>query len=208
MMSHNQISLAGESSNRAGTITLPTTKLGGFSTVSDANYFGLDGAGNPKAIQITTSIDIVASSQGFPSSYSGTFPTLAAGSRMEWRRSSSAEYVNTSYAEFSYSGAPGYVVLGNQITLQAGNYLTHVAWPADTSSASNELHLRLKNETDSTYVGPHHMLGGGRSPNAMNAYVSISSAKLFSWQVTSVSGSWQTGLAAAHHGFSLFIVRI
>lgn len=207
-MSHNTINVADQAADRAGAVTLPTNKLGGFTSATAGKYLGLDGSGDPKLVAPTNELSIIASSHGFPSSYSGSFPSLSVGSRMEWRRSSSVEYVNSTYAEFTYAGYPGYVVWGNQVTLQAGNYLAHATWPADTSSASNELHLRLRNETDGSDVGPYHMLGGGRSANAMNSYISISGAKVFSWQVTAVSGTWQTGLAVAHHGFSILIIRL
>ena len=99
-----------------------------------------------------------------------------------------AETIDSSYAAVSLSGYPGYSVWGNQITLQAGTYLLSASFPFFATS-SDVAEIRLKNETDGTFHGNKMFVGGGVQSNICFAYVTIASAKLFSWQIIAITGT-------------------
>lgn len=206
-MSHNVTKVNTAGANRAGVLALALTQLGGLTSFNNQQYLGVDASGDPAAPNNTGSLDFVYSSNIISGGWAGSTATMSVNTRIEWRRASSTEVVDNSYVTINYAGYPSYTTWGNQITLAAGEYLCHLAFPL-TGSSSNTCSLRLYNETDSAWVGGYMQLGEGRQANSLFTRVNISGSKVFSYRCAAVTGTWSVPDATGHEGSSIWIIKL
>ena len=208
-MSHNITKVNTQTPSAAGSIALALTQLGGASSFSNQQYLGIDASGDPQAVAPSdNTLDFVYSANVTGNGWAGSTASMSVGTRIEWRRSSApTEIKDNTYVTISYAGYPGYTTWGNQITLAAGEYLCHLAFPL-TGSSSNTCSLRLYNETDSAWVGGYMQLGEGRQANSLFTRVNITGSKVFSYRCSAVVGSWSVPDSTGHQGISIWIIKL
>ncbi len=200
-MSHNKISVAGQSSNRAGVSTLNLTDLGGFSSSIAGGYLGSDGGGNPKIVSLPTGegFTVALSSRIIGTGWGGA-ASYSVGYDIPWRRGSAQEYVNSSYASIASGNWVDY------IDLVAGSYIIAASFPSSPSSSGDTLDVRLFDNNSSTYYGPTYQMGGGRGASLMYFAPTFSSGVSLRWRVTALSGSWSLPNADTHRGCRILIL--
>jgi hypothetical protein len=207
-MSHNANKVNTQEPNRAGVLALALTQLGGVTSFNNQQYLGVDASGDPAVSTAgAPSLDFVYSANITGAGWAGSTASMSVNARIEWRRNSAAEVVDSSYVSIDYAGFPGYTTWGNRITLAAGDYLCHLAFPL-TGSSSNTCSLRLYNETDSAWVGGYMQLGEGRQANSLFTHLSLTGSKIFSYRCAAVTGSWSVPDATGHEGISIWVIKL
>tara|TARA_A100001201_G_scaffold108854_1_gene93126 strand:- start:73 stop:699 length:627 start_codon:yes stop_codon:yes gene_type:complete len=208
-MSYNVSTINSQKPSITGDILLGLINLGGFTSSTSSAFLGVDASGNPKEVSTAgfLSLDVVYSIFIRADTWSGS-GSASVGYRLEWRRQSGQEYVNSTYASTSYAGYPTYTTWSNQITLESGNYILHASMPYSSSSISDEMHIRLRNETASSDLGHYMMIGDGRSANTLQSYINLSAQSVLSWQVTALSGSWTIPDSTTHSGCHIIIIKV
>ena len=209
-MSHNTLTVADQKPSLDGLIDLGSTNLGGFASANNTEYFGIDGAGDPKNVTISAST-------GFTPVYGmqirgtgwGGSSTYSVGSYLSFRRNSAPdEYINSSYCAVGFFGqAPSYTTWGNYVELQPGKYFLNWNTGFAPSSASDFADIRLKNMDSGTYEGPFFRRGEGRNMGAYYVICDVTSAAKYAFEITAKSGTITIVTAAEQRYYSISILR-
>ena len=189
-MSHNIIKVQGKSTNVISEISLNIADIGAFTSTTN-KQLGFDSSGD--LVQLDS-----PPSSGFKwipayhyfgrqTSWGGS-ASISVGFRLQIRKPSGVVENDSTYADDLWFGSFN-STWANQFRLQAGTYLLNGSFAATTSTSSDVCILRVRNETDSTSHGNHTFWGASQYSNNMYAYVTISSAKTFSFMIESLSGS-------------------
>lgn len=183
-MSHNTTKLNAESPSATGVISQSLEDLSdvGTLTVSDGQALGWSAGPTVDAVTLPLGYDIAGSLFVISGGWSGAY-TYVVGDGLYWRHPSATVNVDASKVTFQ---AGTWI---NQWTLAAGNYLIKMDIPLQPSAASAYVVVRLKDVTNSQYLGPKIKIGGGRSSNHLIFYVTPSASTTYMWEILSINGS-------------------
>ncbi len=206
-MSYNILTVQGQKPALNGVVNVDSADLGGFASATDTEYFGVDGSGDPKNVDITTSTGllVVYSMRIIYEGWGGS-SAQSINNPIYWRRQSAIEYIDATYcAVGAASSGPKWAT---NLTLQPGKYVCIATLGAAPSSQAATLGVRMRDETAGAYVGPHFLKGGGHNADSFYSLINVSSASTFSWYMTSMSGTFSLMPAAKHLGSRIVVFKI
>lgn len=213
-MAHNITSVNSATPSNTGEIEFSLTSLLGAAP-PDNSYLGFDALGEPKALQgVASSMDIVYSIFTTDGNWSGGISNFSVEPRFAWRRASGVANEVGNYTRirpyYSYFG-PGtsYNTWADAFTFfETGTYLIYVNFTIVGPNTGSTMQIRLRNETDSTWVGSPKVIGDNHG-SQMFTLLTINAQKNISWQIQSGSGSsWVTVSPTSSVGASIIIVKI
>jgi len=183
-MSHNIMKLNAEEPSEAGVISQALGDLSDVGTLTPSNDQALGWSAGPTvdAIDLPAPYDVAGSLFVISGGWSGSY-TYVVGDGVYWRHASATVNVDATKVTFQ---AGTWI---NQWTLAAGNYLIKMDLPIQPSAASAYAVVRLKDVTNTQYLGPKIKIGDGRSSNHLMFYVTPSSATTYMWEILSINGS-------------------
>lgn len=183
-MSHNIINLNSQEPNRAGVVSQALEDLSDVPTLSasDGQALGWSAGPTVSAIDLPLAYDIAGSMYIGSGGWSGTH-TYTVGSYVIWRHASATVIADAS--KLSFQGGTWI----SQFILAAGTYLIKWDIPFQPSAASAYIVLRLKDITNSQYVGPKIKIGDGRSSNHLMSIVSPTASTTYAWEVLATNGT-------------------
>ncbi len=195
-MSHNIINLNAQEPNRAGVVSQAIEDLSDVPTLSASDGQAIGWAAGPTiaAVDVPAAYDVAGSLYTSGGGWGGVY-TYVVGDYAYWRHPSMSVNVDTSKVTFQ-SGT-----WINQFTLVAGDYLMKFDFPFQPSAASAYVILRLKDITNTQYIGPKIKVGDGRSSNHFMALVSPTASTTYGWEILSINGSVSLPNATTLRGF-------
>lgn len=182
-MSHNVINLNSQEPNRAGAVAQALEDLSDVPTLSASDGQAIGWAAGPTlaAVDVPEAYDIAGSMYISGSGWGGTH-TYTVGSNVLWRQGSATIIADASKLTFQ-SGT-----WISQFTLAAGSYLLKWDIPFNPSAATAYVVIRLKDITNTQYIGPKIKIGDGRSSNHLMSIVSPTASTTYVWEVLAVNG--------------------
>lgn len=183
-MSHNITKVNAESPSAAGVVSQSLEDLSdvGTLTVSDGQALGWSAGPTVDAVTLPLGYDIAGSLFVISGGWSGSY-TYVVGDGLYWRHPSAT--VNADAAKITFQGGTWI----NQWTLAAGSYLIKMDIPLQPSAASAYAIVRLKDVTNTQYLGPKIKIGDGRSSNHLMFIVTPSASTTYMWEILSINGS-------------------
>lgn len=202
-MSHNIVSVNNQKSDSTGAINLSLEGLNdvSISNPSNGQVLGWSSPTVSAALNLVSPYDIAGSMWQSGGNWGGS-GTYAVGDGAYWRHPSQTLNVNTNKISF-----PGGTWI-TQWTLQAGTYLMKWDIPFQLGSSSDSAVLRLKDVTNTQYLGPKIKIDSGRSSNHFMSIVSPSSATTYTWEFVSISGAVHIGNAQTYQSFQGAFIEI
>lgn len=195
-MSHNVTSLNAQEPNRAGVVSQALEDLSDVPTLSPNNNQVVGWGAGPTiaALDLPDSYETVGSLRTSSTAWAGTY-TYSAGDNYIFRYPSMAVNVDSSKVSFQ-SGT-----WISQFTLAAGSYLIKWDLPISPSASSAYVIFRLRDITNSQYVGPKIKAGDGRSSNHAMVFVSPTASTTYAWELLSINGSMTLVTPTTLRGF-------
>jgi|11_taG_2_1085331.scaffolds.fasta_scaffold00160_32 hypothetical protein len=201
-MSHNKITVQNQSANVSGEIDLNVSNIGSFTSTTN-KYLGIDASSNLIQLDASGGSGLswtpVFHYFGKPAYYGGGFSidtnTNSWSGTLNARIHSGIVYQNTSYIATSAPGSNSR--WATHYLVQPGTYVFNACFMSDIQTSSDRCIVSLLNTTDNTTHGNKGYWGAQQYSNNMYAYVTISSAKTFTWGIESITGSpnWVTHVA-------------
>jgi hypothetical protein len=195
-MSHNKLTLAGQSPNKDGELSIGIDDLSSFTPTTN-KMLGIDS--NIDLVQLdqpsqssTLSWNRVFNYYSLPSSYGANYPIDTDDS--DWsgtlnaRISSGVYYINSTYISTSAPGSDA-TKWATHYTVQPGTYLFNACFMSDVRTSSDRCIVSLLNRTDSTRHGNKGYWGAQQYSNNMYAHVTIDEEKEFTWSIESITGA-------------------
>lgn len=176
--------LNAEEPSEAGVISQALGDLSDVGALSPSNDQALGWSAGPtvSAIDLPAPYDVAGSLYVLGGGWGGGY-TYVVGDGLYWRHPSAT--VNADASKITFQGGTWI----NQWTLAAGSYLLKMDIPLQPSAASAYVVVRLKDVTNSQYLGPKIKLGDGRSSNHLMFIVTPSASTTYMWEILSINGS-------------------
>lgn len=195
-MSHNVTSLNAQEPNRAGVVPQALEDLSDVPTLSASDGQALGWSAGPTLapVNLPDSYDVAGSIYTSGSGWAGTH-TYTVGGYYLFRYPSMSVNVDASKMSF-VSGT-----WISQFTLAAGDYLMKWDLPMSPSASSAWAVLRLRDITNSQYVGPKIKVGDGRSSNHAMVFVQPTASTTYAWEFLQINGGITLVTATTLRGF-------
>lgn len=183
-MSHNITKVNAEEASEAGVISQALADLSdvGPLTPSSGQVLGWSAGPTIDSFDLPSPYDVAGSLFIINGGWGGAY-TYVVGDPLYWRHPSAT--VDADPAKLTFQAGTWI----SQFTVVAGSYLIKADIPLQPSASSAYAVVRLKDLTNTQYIGPKIKIGDGRSSNHLIAHVSPSSSTTYEWEILFINGS-------------------